>query len=242
MEAAISVDTETASEFDVVANEYGFYCMPRAYQHREISQTIMSGGVYEPATLRFLRRQLEQGDIVTGGAFIGDFFPALVESLAPGALLHTFEPNPTSHAACEETIRLNGLHQVKLHQVAVGETEDELILQTSRSGKSIAAGEKIVTDMTEDDARGIPVRVTTIDQIVPRDREVSVLHLDVEGFEAQALKGARRIITDHHPLIVLEAERRWKWDFLREVINGVCGGPIYSMAGIMENNAIFRRN
>ena len=37
--------------YDVVANRYGFYCMPMDYRHREICQTIAKGGIYEPETL-----------------------------------------------------------------------------------------------------------------------------------------------------------------------------------------------
>ena len=86
-------------------NEYGFYCVPDEYAKREIPTILAKGKVYEPNTLKLMRRHIGDGDIVTGGAFIGDFFPALSSALRPGARLISFEPNPLSFAAAQATIK-----------------------------------------------------------------------------------------------------------------------------------------
>ena len=39
---------------------------------------------------------------------------------------------------------------------------------------------------------------------MPEQRNVSVLHLDVEGFEMPAVMGAARIIRNNAPVLVLE--------------------------------------
>ncbi|MDZ7845687.1 MAG: FkbM family methyltransferase [Owenweeksia sp.] len=46
------------------------------------------------------------------------------------------------------------------------------------------------------DSEGVTIEVdiVKIDDIVPKDREASILHLDVEGFEKQALTGGLETI------------------------------------------------
>ncbi len=242
-EAAVKTEPpEPAEAFDftVSANEYGFYCVPRAYRGRGIPTLLANGAVYEPKTLRFLRRQLGSGDIVTGGAFVGDFFPALCECLAPKAHLHSFEPVDLSYRACLETIRLNGLANVRLHNVAVGDCDDVVTMQVARpGGKKIAAGEKIVANRAADDARFVSVPLVTIDSLVPKSRKVSVLHLDVEGFERKALRGATRILNDHAPLVVLESGKAWLSRTYLADLAALAPKAGYRFAGQIEKNAIF---
>jgi hypothetical protein len=53
--------------------------------------------------------------------------------------------------------------------------------------------------------------VLRVDDVVPPDRTVSVLQLDVEGFEEQALDGAMDTIRRCRPLIILESLPRPEW-------------------------------
>lgn len=223
-----------------ITNEYGFYCAPDDYFGREIVDLLKRGEVYEPATLRFLRRHLGDGDIVTGGAFIGDFFPALAGRLASKAKLHSFEPVPMSFAAASETVRLNALKNVALHNVAVGAEAGTVTLQVARpSGKKIAAGEKVVTHLPPSDERVIEAQIETIDSLVPKSRKVSVLHLDVEGFEENAMRGATRILNDSKPLVMLEAGRPWMQKAYLNNLQELAPKANYRHVGKIERNAVY---
>lgn len=231
-----------ALDFDnfLAVNEYGFYCIPTSYRERDITETLAEGHVYEPNTLKLLRRSMGDGDIVTGGSFVGDFFPALHGRLAEDAKLYSFEPVPTSFAAAEETIRLNQLNRVHFENVGVGAEAGRMTMKVTRpSGVPIAAGERIVDDVEADGKRFIEIEIKTIDSIVPSERRVSIVHLDVEGFEAQALRGAERVLNDSHPMIVLEVVRpRQKRRYLN-LINELVAGTEYQVAGTMERNTFF---
>ena len=48
----------------------------------------------------------------------------------------------------------------------------------------------------------VTIDTVTIDSVV-KD-EVSIIHLDVEGFETQALKGAMKTIREYKPILILE--------------------------------------
>ncbi len=225
-------------EHRICVNEYGFYCVPVEYDNREIPKLLADGAVYEPGTLQLMRRRVSSGDIVTGGAFIGDFFPALCEALDPDARVISFEPNPLSFAAAKQTIALNGLTNVTLHPVAVGEAAGQLPLQLSRKGGSASAARARIVE-SGDEGETVNVDVVTLDSLVPADRQVSILHLDVEGFEKPALLGASRLIQDNAPMIVLEAEKRWQRNMYLDFLGEHFPALGYRFCGGMERNAFY---
>lgn len=238
----LQIDPATcaAPEFDhfTCANEYGLYCVPREFAGRDVPNMLRVGDVYEAKTLAFLRRIARGGDIVSGGAFVGDFFPALSEALADGALLHSFEPNPISYQAALRTVGLNGLENVMFSQVAVGEKPATLPLQVTRGGKTaMAARAKIVDDT--DKAGTIEVPVVTLDALVPADRNVTVLHLDIEGQEMAAIMGAKALIKRCKPVIVLEAAKPFRRKYYAQALAQLFDGLGYELSGIIDHNAVY---
>lgn len=218
-------------------NKYGFYCIPEQYKKREVCQVLLRGDVYEPNTITLLQRFAAEGDIVSGGCFIGDFLPALSQA-AGSRHIHSFEPNPESFEAAKSAIDLNGLKNVKLHPVAVGETTDTLNLKVNfAKGDAMGAMAKIVDQATE--GQTIEVAVTPLDDLVPKSRKVSVLHLDIEGHEWPAVLGAQKLIAKHAPLIVLEAGKDWKQRDYQDKLKDAFPDMKYTFAGAMERNAFF---
>lgn len=226
-------------EYDIVANEYGFYCVPHDFKGREVPEILANGGVYEPATLGLMARLLRQGgDVITGGTFIGDFLPALSEALTPGARLHTFEPNPIAREAALFSAWLNGLRNIDMHDCAVGEAPGALHLQVAKpNGNSMAARAKVVDEAAEGET--ITVETKTLDSLVDTSRQVALIHLDVEGHEWPAILGARQIIATHSPCIIVEAERGWKRRNIEAGLAELFPLAGYRRAGLIERNAIY---
>lgn len=219
-------------------NEHGFYFIPEAYVGREVPDRLLASEVYEPKTIRLIQRLARTGDVVTGGAFVGDFLPALSRSLAPGALLHTFEPNPVSLMACRKTVTANRLHNVRLHPVAVGASAGELPLRLSSSAGTPMAARARISDQAIEGVT-VDVKVMRLDDLVGEDRTVSVLHLDIEGHEWPAVLGARRLIEKDSPVIVLEAAKHWVRRTYESNLREAFPASRYLCAGVMERNAFF---
>jgi hypothetical protein len=55
---------------------------------------------------------------------------------------------------------------------------------------------------------GVEVKMVTIDSVIPIDCKISLIHLDLEGYEFEAIKGAKEIIERDRPIIVLEIDAR----------------------------------
>lgn len=222
----------------IAVNEFGFYVVPNAFKTREVPKLLLAGEVYEPNTIRLIQRLANKGDVVSGGAFIGDFLPAISQALANGRILHTFEPAPLSLRACRANIELNNLTNVSLHPVAVGSVQGELPLQISKaSGASMGARAKIAASHAQGET--IMVAVKPIDDLVGANRKVSVLHLDIEGHEYEAIKGAQKTIEKSAPVIILEADKPWMQRDYEEKLNNLFPDLEYRFSGTMEGNAFY---
>ncbi|NKX45302.1 FkbM family methyltransferase [Roseicyclus persicicus] len=223
----------------ICCNEHGFYCVPDEFAQKVVPGVLAKGQVYEPRTLNLLRRKAGSGDVVSGGAFVGDFFPALASGLADGAVLWSFEPHPLSFAAAQHTIALNGLDNVRLANVAVGDSRGVLPLEIYDHARQLpaAAASRLV-------AKGggegyVDVEVTRIDDLVPAERRVSILHLDIEGFEQKALTGAARLIRDNAPLIVLEAPTPRRAALYLDQLQAMVPEHGYVLGGALEANSFY---
>ncbi|MEL7166190.1 MAG: FkbM family methyltransferase [Pseudomonadota bacterium] len=227
-------------DFDhfVCANEYGFYSVPGSFVNRKVPALLAYGDVYEPNTLKLMRRLAGSGDVVSGGAFVGDFFPALSEAMDPGARLYSFEPNPTTYASALHTIALNDLQNVHLAPVAVGAKAGVLPLKVAGfDNRALAAGARILTE--PEPGETVDVDVVTLDTLIPQDRHISILHLDIEGFERPALQGARALVLRCKPVIIVEVGKPRPMRLFAEFLNDMLGTALYRPSGLIERNAIF---
>lgn len=181
----------------IAYNEYGGYCLPRSSLHRPACQAVMRGKVWEHDTIKFICKHAD-GDIVHAGTYFGDFLPAL--SKAAGAnLIWAFEPVHENFRCAEITVRLNDLKNVRLHNAALGSSETPLSFKTvDDKGKSLGGS----SHASEAGTTTVPQMV--LDRVIPSDRKVTVLQLDVEHFEGDVLRGARELVRRNRPIIILE--------------------------------------
>jgi FkbM family methyltransferase len=178
-------------------NEYGRYSVPPGLDHRPAVRLIKSGKVYEPRTIQFMRQNAGQGDIIHAGTFFGDFLPGLSAGMADGARIWAFEPNPNSHHHARQTIALNDLGNITLTHAAVSNADREILFKTcDDQGNPLGGHSRYV----EQDGPGVEsVPSIRLDSVIPSDRNVSILQLDVEGHERAALEGAMDIIARSSP-------------------------------------------
>lgn len=140
------------------------------------------------------------------GAFIGLF--ALHASRQARQVV-CFEPLPRNRERLLENLRLNGIGNVLVRPFGVGREKaslemsfDPLMPGGASLNTSIAGGITVATAASQRSA----VQVTTIDA----DREEAALpppdfiKIDIEGFELDALLGARQTLLAHKPALYLE--------------------------------------
>lgn len=186
---------------EIATNRYGAYCVPLAARDRPVARAVLAGEVWEPKVIDLLCASKGLGDIVHAGAYFGDFLPALSRTCGTEHRVWAFEPAYDNARCARITILLNDLRNVELVRAALGDTESRArLVQHDEHGTTLGGWCHLTTDPN----RGDDVPMTTIDATIPTDRHVAALHLDIEGAEAAALRGALQTIRRCRPVLVLE--------------------------------------
>jgi len=183
------------------------YCVPLSSSHRPVAKAVLQSRVWEADTLDFLRRCDPAGDILHAGTFFGDFLPALARSRGQGAVVWAFEPGAENFRCAQITVELNELANVTLVNRGLGATTGTALLATGdRHGVPLGGGSKLVEDPAW--ARwweNEQIELIAADDVIGEERSIAAIHLDVEGYERQALEGALRLISRWRPPIIVES-------------------------------------
>lgn len=199
----------------IAYNRYGAYCVPSSSSHRPAARTILSGRVWEADTIGLLCEAARHGDIVHAGTYFGDFLPPLAAACEEtGGKVWAFEPSRENYRCAEITTLLNDLSNVVLRRAALGAVVGKARLVTSTNdGEHLGGGSFVVGAGIEGKDAGVveEVPVESLDGLVDAGRKIAAIHLDVEGFEQQALEGALATIERFRPLLVLESLPPDRW-------------------------------
>jgi FkbM family methyltransferase len=166
-----------------------------------VGYQIRRDGRYEPAVCAVLRRHVKPGMTVLDiGANIGYLTMLLAKLVTSSGRVVAIEPNPENVKLLEASRRLNGFDQIAVIQIAAGRQTVLLALNVSHSNGMTAelpgAPEAILASRT--------VPCFALDAILPRDRPINLVKIDVEGAELYALMGLEETIIRDRPVIVSE--------------------------------------
>jgi len=193
----------------IAYNEFGGFCVPLSTYRMGPEQRILRGGVWEPETVSFITAHCAGGDVIHAGAHIGDFLPAISKSLGKDAKVWAFEPSPVYFRCASITMLVNNLRNVELIQSGLGRQKGAAEIVIKAEGKTLGARSWIVDEnlrqqTSRDDSETTKINISAIDDIVPKDRYVSIIHLDIEGYEPAALDGAMATIQRCKPILIIE--------------------------------------
>lgn len=149
---------------------------------------------YDAPVATFLRERVKPGmTCVNVGANLGIYTIQFAAWSAPQGQVIAFEPNPATAALLRRHIEMNGLgDRVRVVEQAVSSKPGraEFHLQGVDGMSRLGAPNPLLKG-----TRTIQVEVTTLDHFFARERvSPDWILIDVEGFEAAALAGARRVI------------------------------------------------
>lgn len=186
---------------------------------------------YEDEYLFFIKtligNKIGQGIVLDIGANIGNH--SLYWALECGAKnIYAFEPVKDTFAILKKNIALNELEDVvKLFNLGVGE-------KNSRADICEYSLENIGGTKLRDNSEG-KIEICAIDEMNIKE-SVSLMKIDVEGYEVQVLRGAINTIKKYMPYIMIEA-----WDYnqsIFDLIDLLC--PLgYSYMQVSESDYLF---
>lgn len=146
----------------------------------------------------------EPGAVVLDlGANLGCFALPVARRVGPTGRVICVEPVPDNATHLRQAIAGNGLTNITVVEAAVGATEGTQRISLSRTSQ----GHSGVIDRG---AEAVVVPLTTVDQLVaslglPR---VDFIKMDVEGMEADVLRGAVATLRQHRPRVVMSGYHR----------------------------------
>jgi FkbM family methyltransferase len=132
--------------------------------------------------------------IVDIGANIGQFSNAAL-FFFPGAHIIAFEPDPVIAAQFKRNINRD-VHDVTIHEVGLGEATSELAFYRNRLSvrSSFVEGDPAETNDK------VHLKVEPLDGFDLHD--LSLVKIDVEGFECEVLLGAKRTLAESKLLLI----------------------------------------
>lgn len=149
-------------------------------------------------------RCLNAGDTaVDVGANLGLVTLRMAAHVGPSGMVHAFEPQAWLRSYFRRTLTQNGLSQIILHDLALGATPGEMVLRVPPDNAGAAS---LVSDHGVEQT----VQVETLDRMISdfRRSRIALMKIDVEGFEANVLKGGQTLLRDFPPHVILLEEHR----------------------------------
>jgi len=166
-----------------------------------IAPVIRAG--YEPEVTQVFLDHLGTGLVIDVGANCGHF---TMLAASRGAAVYAFEPLLRNVRLLHAGAVRNGFQSVRIIAAAASDLAGTLVIGASHTDGMVGeAGRNGVEAALSADY----VAAVRIDDMVPRDRPVSLIKIDVEGHEYRALKGAMRTIAIWDPVILSEFAPAW---------------------------------
>jgi FkbM family methyltransferase len=150
------------------------------------------------AERQLLREVLFPGAVaVDAGANIGIYSRFLARRVGPAGVVHSFEPAPENFKRLRTAMcRFSNVH---VYQVAVGERTSQAELYLS--GKLNVDHRTYSTN--ESTRRMVPIDMIALDDHFKPGQRVDLIKIDIQGYELEALRGAKRILQEGSKISLL---------------------------------------
>lgn len=189
-------DGRFAVEYITVEVHGDVYLVPKYALQRPACISFLRGSVYEPQTHELMGVLLTRlgGDMVHAGTFFGDMLPSFARKCR--GRLYAFEPVLENYVLAKLCLQRNGIENVLLLNAGLGAELGITHMDTGSGGFEHRGGSSRVAD------QGQITSLMTIDTLNLQD--LSVLQLDVEGYELHVLNGASETLDRCRPLVLVE--------------------------------------
>jgi FkbM family methyltransferase len=165
--------------------------------------TYFLGRYYDLPSQLLLMKILKPGDTFCDiGGNIGEISYLASNLVGPKGHVDTFEPNPKLVSYINEMIAHNQIKNTKVHDCALSDKEETLTLTIPRvnPGEATLAPSKYADDSVEK----VQVPVFPGDKIIKNRDRLTVIKMDVEGFEYRAISGMSELLSSLKPCVIME--------------------------------------
>ena len=159
-----------------------------------IVSKLESGRFYEQKFLEYIASLNKKGLYLDVGGNIGNH-TVFFANFTKATEVMSFEPHPEVFKSLKKNVKANDpKKKVKLKHMALGEEEGSVQIEEAESDK--LGGSRV--------KKGGDIPMKRLDDVVGKNK-VSVIKVDVEGFEEAVLRGATAVLKRDKPELFLEA-------------------------------------
>jgi FkbM family methyltransferase len=168
-------------------------------------------GTYEKKKQKRFAAAIRPGDVVYDLGAQAGFYSLLASRLVgPQGAVYSFEPLPRNVRFLQQHIKLNGVKNINVFELAVGGTDG--------TAQFADGPNPLQGSLSEGGSRS--VRVAQLDTLFSEEylRPPNTLKIDIEGGGLQACLGAKKLLEAHRPAVFLaiDAESDYECcDFLK---------------------------
>ncbi len=189
-----------------VAKEVNSLLFPFHLEEHIPTEKSMYFGFYEMGVINAMRNFLKEGDtFIDVGAKIGYMSAWGAGFVGITGETHCFEPVPKFFSLLQEFAQMNKTYDIKLNQIALGETKGNVEILVSKEGYSTCVPESLKGLIVEEKFN---VPVQRLDTYIEENKlsNVRFIKIDVDGYEFFILKGLENFFlnTKELPIIMCE--------------------------------------
>jgi FkbM family methyltransferase len=167
-----------------------------------VSQELILSGKWEDYETELFKKHVKPGDTVVDiGAHIGYYALIAAKLVGDKGKVYAFEPDPKNFQLLRKNVEANGYHNVVLIDKAVSDKSGaaQLFLHSENTGDH-----RIFN--SEHDRKSVAITMTTLDDFFKDEgKRVDLIKMDIQGAEAKALQGARKVIAkNRHIKLITE--------------------------------------
>ena len=169
-----------------------------------VQKNIFLFGYYEKNETDFWNNLTQHKNIVFDiGANVGYYGLIASKKINPHGKVFGFEPVSHIYKRAEHNIKLNGIQNFILNNIALSDKVGELTINVGNDANLGMSGinhHNYLSGISE------VVKVETVDHYVNSNNisQIDVIKIDVEGSESYVLKGMERSVADFKPTILIE--------------------------------------
>jgi len=188
-------------------------------RNRAIDEYIFIHRNWEVDIARIIEEHLKLGEVfVDIGANIGYFSLLGASVVGPTGQIYAFEPISRVEQQLKMSVKANNYENVKIKNMALGAKPSVMHLEIMPGN---VGGSSLVKNIGSGQSES--VKVSTLDKELAHSEAVSIIKIDVEGYEYEVLLGAQETIKKYKPTIILEFSpsvyRRQKVDNSRNILS-----------------------
>jgi FkbM family methyltransferase len=185
---------------------------------RYITGSLEAYGEFSAGEWELLEQLVKPGmTVVEAGANIGTHSVPLARRCFPGPL-YLFEPQQRVFQILCANLALNDIRNAIAYPEACGDTAGFVVVPPLDYGAEDNFG-GISVRLESEGVNGLRVRATPLDSLGLT--ACHVIKIDVEGFEAQVLRGAAETIRKFRPILYVENDRQAHQQELISLMSGM---------------------